>query len=365
MLRALRMKLSDFDFELPAELIAQEAVEPRDAARLLVHELASARTTHARVRELERFLAPGDLLVVNDTRVRPARLCGRRASGGAVELLVLGPAPVAGLWRAWVRPAKRLKPGEELELEGGALRARAVERPRGEGGELAQEWWVAIDDPAQPTRALEELLEQRGRMPLPPYIERAPESDPARDRERYQTVYARTSGAIAAPTAGLHFTPELLARLAARGVERASVTLHVGLGTFQPVAVDDLAQHVMHSEDYVLPSETVDAVARARARGGRVVAVGTTSLRVLESCARDAGGLAPGSGSTRLFVTPGFDFRVVDALLTNFHLPRSTLVMLVAAFVGLERQRALYAAAIAERYRFFSYGDAQLLIRGP
>ena len=353
------MKVSDFDYELPPERIAAHPAEPRDAARLLVHRRGADTSEHRRVRELTEVLEPGDLLVVNDTRVRSARLLGRRASGGAVELLLVD-RDAAGRWRSLVKPAGRLRPGERLELEGGALVARLLERARTADGGLAPEWWLELEGDGDP----EQLVERHGHMPLPPYILRARGSQPdsPEDRERYQTVYAREPGAVAAPTAGLHFTPELLAALEARGVARASVTLHVGLGTFQALAVEDTDAHRMHSERYELSPETARAVAQTRARGGRVVAVGTTSVRVLESCADDEGRLRPGRGDTALFLVPGARFRVVDALLTNFHLPKSTLLMLVSAFAGRERVLRLYAEAILRGYRFYSYGDAQLYL---
>jgi S-adenosylmethionine:tRNA ribosyltransferase-isomerase len=352
------VKVADFDYELPPERIATEPLEPRDAARLFVHRRAADQSEHRSVKDLPDLLQPGDLLVVNDTRVRSARLLGRRASGGAVELLLLE-RDAAGRWRSLVKPAGRLRPGERIELEGGALHARLLERARGADGALAPEWWLELEGPGDP----EQLVERHGRMPLPPYILRARGAAPERDadREAYQTVFARASGAVAAPTAGLHFTPELLAALAARGVERASVTLHVGLGTFQPVAVADTSEHRMHSERFELPQATVQAVAAARARGGRVVAAGTTTLRALESAAL-GGSLQAGARETDLFITPGFRFRVVDLLVTNFHLPRSTLLMLVSAFAGYEHVRALYAEAIERGYRFYSYGDAQLYL---
>lgn len=351
------MNVSAFDYELPAELIAQAPSQPRDAARLFVHDVARDESRHAHVRELDRLLRAGDLLIVNDTRVRGARLLGRRASGGAVELLLLerdGPQR----WRALARPAGRLKPGETVELEGGELLARMLERD-------GEAWWLELSAPRAGAEPLELTLERCGRAPLPPYIVRPRGVDPARehDRERYQTVFARELGAIAAPTAGLHFTPELLERLQRAGIERASVTLHVGEGTFRPVTVEDTDAHVMHAERFALPAATVAAIERCRARRGRVVAVGTTSVRVLESCADANGVLRAGSGSTNLFLTPGATFRVVDALLTNFHLPRSTLLMLVSAFAGRERVLRLYAEAVASRYRFYSYGDALLLTR--
>ncbi|MBM3991928.1 MAG: tRNA preQ1(34) S-adenosylmethionine ribosyltransferase-isomerase QueA [Planctomycetes bacterium] len=353
------MKLSDFDYCLPEERIAQNPVEPRDLARLFVHDIEGDESEHRQVRDLEALLRRGDLLVVNDTKVRRARLVGARESGGAVEMLLLElRADLA--WRALVRPAAKLREGERIDLEGGQL--AAVIGARGpEGGERL----VQILDPRTGERASEELLESVGRAPLPPYIRRPRGVDPLseRDRASYQTVFARELGAVAAPTAGLHFTPELLARLDARGVERTSVTLHVGEGTFKGVSVEDVSQHVMHSERYELSRETVAAVERCRARGGRVVAVGTTSVRVLESCAAATGRLVAGSGETRLFLVPGAPFHVVDVLLTNFHLPKSTLLMLVSAFAGRERMLRLYAEALERRYRFFSYGDAMLLVR--
>lgn len=353
------MKPSDFDYELPPERIATQPCRPRDQARLFVHRRAADQSEHRAVRDLPELLSRGDLLVVNDTRVRHARLLGRRESGAAVELLVLE-RDAAGRWRSLVKPAGRLRAGERLDLEGGALHARLLERARNPDGSLAGEWWLMLEGPAD----AEVLLERHGRVPLPPYIRRArgDASEHASDRDEYQTVYAREPGAVAAPTAGLHFTPELLAALEARGIERASVTLHVGQGTFQPVAVEDVARHRMHAERYELPEATARAVAAARARGGRVVAVGTTSVRVLESCAGEGGELHAGRGETALFLVPGARFRVVDALLTNFHLPQSTLLMLVSAFAGRERVLRLYAEAIERGYRFYSFGDAQLYL---
>ena len=371
------MDLDDFDYDLPPERIAQHPCVPRDAARLLVHRRAGRTTDHRRVRDLPELLEPGDLLVVNDTRVRPARLVGRRPTGARVELLVFGPeesrvdaiGPRDGpggrpRWRALVKPAARVKAGEELEVADGALVGRLHERVVGAEGPTAT-WVVELFDPRDPERGVEELLERFGRMPLPPYIRRSEteelEGDGDRDRSDYQTVFARETGAVAAPTAGLHFTPDLLAALDARGVELATVTLHVGLGTFQPVKVTRVEDHEMHAERYELRAETVEAVERCRDRGGRVVAVGTTSVRVLESCVAD-GRLRPGAGETRLFVTPGHRFVAVDGMLTNFHLPKSTLLLLVSAFAGREPTLALYAEAVERGYRFYSYGDAMLLL---
>ena len=353
------MKITEFDYELPAGRIALEPARPRDAARLLVHEIASDSTRHQLVRDLDLVLAPGDLLVVNDTRVRAARLIGSRASGGQVELLLLErePAITGGAWRALARPASRLRPGEEVALEGGALTARFL--ARGPAGEWRLELRGEAGGPAG-----EEEIERHGRMPLPPYLGRPRGDDPWRelDRESYQTVFARERGAVAAPTAGLHFTPELALRLEQRGVSFARVTLHVGEGTFRPVTVEDTGEHRMHAERYELGEDAARAVNSCRARGGRVLAVGTTSVRVLETCAEDSGLVRAQRGETALFLVPGARFRAVDALLTNFHLPRSTLLMLVAAFAGRERVLRLYAEAIERGYRFYSYGDAMLLL---
>jgi len=364
------VKPADFDYELPAELVAQVPAARRDEARLFVHRAREDESEHRRVADLPELLAPGDLLVVNDTRVVPARLYGRRRSGGRVEFLFLEPAPRPDAPRAWktlVNPARKLHPGERVDVDGG-LAVRLIERPVLEGGagRPRPEWIAELLGPAGEAGADPlELLERHGHVPLPPYIERSAESGGAaeveqRDRERYQTVYARVPGAAAAPTAGLHFTPELLERLARAGVESARVTLHVGLGTFQPLKVDDLADHRMHGERYELPAETVERIAAARRRGGRVVAVGTTTARVLEHVA-SLGELAASRGTTELFLRPGSRFRAVDALLTNFHLPRSSLLVLVSAFVGRERVLRLYREAVERRYRFYSYGDAMLL----
>jgi len=350
------VKVSDFDYELPPGRIALEPARPRDSARLLVHSIANDSTRHLLVRDLPSVLAPGDLLVVNDTRVRAARLLGSRASGGQVEVLLLE-REAAGTWRALARPASRLRPGEEIALEGGALTARLL--ARGPAGEWRLELCGAAGGPAG-----EAEIERHGRMPLPPYLGRPRGEDPRRelDRESYQTVFAREHGAVAAPTAGLHFTPELVARLESRGVSFARVTLHVGEGTFRPVTVDDTDEHRMHAERYELGEDAARAVNACRARGGRVVGVGTTSVRVLETCAGDSGSARAQRGETSLFLVPGARLGAVDALLTNFHLPRSTLLMLVAAFAGRERVLRLYAEAIERGYRFYSYGDAMLLL---
>jgi S-adenosylmethionine:tRNA ribosyltransferase-isomerase len=343
------MKLSDFDYALPEALIAQEPVAPRDASRLLALP-PEGPPSHLRFTELEGLLAPGDLLVFNDTKVIPARLVGRKASGGKVELLLCEPLE-GGLgrrWRAMGQASKPIRAGAVLAFDGLEARVDAVE---GEGF-----FSVTLDREGP---SLEAALARAGRIPLPPYIRRDPSAE---DAVRYQTVLARAPGSAAAPTAGLHFTEPLLARLEARGVARTAVTLHVGPGTFLPIRGDSIEAHRMHGERYEVPAAAARAVAEARARGGRVVAVGTTSVRTLESAWRGEG-LVPGEGRTELFVRPGHVFRAVDALVTNFHLPRSTLLMLVCAFGGTERVLAAYREAVACGYRFFSYGDAMFLER--
>ena len=341
------MKLSDFDYALPERLIAQEPIEPRDASRLLVVPRPGGPPRDARFTELPGLLRPGDLLVMNDTRVIPARLVGAKDTGGRCEMLVLEPLGEDGArWRALGQASKAIRPGAALRF--GELRA-TVEAAEGDG------LYVLRFD--RGGAALSEAIEREGRVPLPPYIRREP--GPA-DRDRYQTIVARAPGSAAAPTAGLHFTERLLAALAARGVERTTVTLHVGPGTFMPVRGDDADAHRMHEERYEVPAEAARAFAASRARGGRIVAVGTTTVRTLESAWRE-GQLRTGSGRTALFIRPGYDFRAVDALVTNLHLPRSTLLMLVCAFGGRERVLEAYAAAVERNYRFFSYGDAMFL----
>jgi S-adenosylmethionine:tRNA ribosyltransferase-isomerase len=348
--------IDDFDFELPAELIAQHPAPERSASRLLD---ARGETLADRVfRELPMLLEPGDLLVFNDTRVIKARLFGHKLArdgspGGRVEALVERVLP--GSQEAWVhvRASKSPRPGSALRFEGrdgqAAFDAEVMGRCGPDGG------LFHLRFPGDPFA----LLEAHGHVPLPPYIEHADAED---DERRYQTVFARAPGAVAAPTAALHFDAAVLAALAARGVGTASLTLHVGAGTFQPVRVQNIAEHRMHSEWFDVPQATVDQVLRTRAAGGRVVAVGTTTLRALESAAV-GGVLQAGARDTDIFITPGFSFRVVDLLITNFHLPRSTLLMLVSAFAGHDAMRSLYAHAVHERYRFFSYGDAMLLER--
>lgn len=343
--------VSDFDYPLPPQLVADRPVEPRDSARMLVHDRRTRVNAHRVVADLPQYLQPGDLLVLNDTRVRPWRLRGTRATGGAVECLLLRVEGNAG--EAFVKPSKKLHRGEVLSMEAGAIDL-ILREPLGGG-----RWLVELHAAAGDVGA---AIERHGRAPLPPYITRDGREDATADRERYQTVFARVPGAVAAPTAGMHFTPELLARLRAAGVETAFVTLHVGEGTFAPLRTEVVEEHRMHAEAYELPPATAAAVAAARARGARVVAVGTTSCRTLESRARDDRTVEAGAGWSELFLYPGREFRVVDALLTNFHLPRSTLLMLVAAFAGRTQILDVYREATAREYRFFSFGDAMLIL---
>jgi len=337
------MLTADFDFDLPDGLIAQEAM-PRGSSRLLVID-AEGEKRHRSIADLPVLLRPGDLLVVNNTRVIPARLFARRETGGRVEvLLVEQMEPLE--WIVLAKPGRHARPGATLSLAEG----------------LTVEVLDVFDDGRRRVRFSEPIephLDALGHVPLPPYIKRA---DEAADHERYQTVYAAIPGAIAAPTAGLHFSPDLLNAVRSGGVEIADLTLHVGIGTFKPVTTELVHEHRMEEERYELPPATVDAIERTRAHGGRVVAVGTTVVRTLESAAA-SGTLAAGTGRSSLFITPGYDFRVVDVLLTNFHLPSSTLLMLVCAFGGRQRLLAAYAEAVEARYRFYSYGDAMLLER--
>ncbi|MEX0837838.1 MAG: tRNA preQ1(34) S-adenosylmethionine ribosyltransferase-isomerase QueA [Gemmatimonadota bacterium] len=352
-------RLSEYDYALPDDRIARYPAERRDESRLLVLPAADgAPFRHLRFRDVTELLRPGDLLVVNESRVRPARLLGRKPTGAPAEIFLLGPADESRHaqpddprdWIALVRPGSKLKPGRTVDI--------------------ADDFVVEILDSApgngrvvrlHTSGSVEAAIERHGHVPLPPYIDR---DDEPLDRERYQTVYARDPGSVAAPTAGLHFTDELLARIEAMGVRRAAVSLHVGIGTFRPIDADDPEDHEMHHETYLVPESVADAVAETRAAGGRVWAVGTTVVRTLEAAARADGTLEPGPGSTDLFIRPPYDFRVVDALITNFHLPRSTLLMLVAALGGYERVMEAYRVAVDEGYRFYSYGDAMALVRG-
>ncbi|HZH44421.1 MAG TPA: tRNA preQ1(34) S-adenosylmethionine ribosyltransferase-isomerase QueA [Lysobacter sp.] len=341
------MKKSDFDYALPPELIAQEPLPDRASSRLLVVPPGAAPFEDRVFRELPALLSPGDLLVFNDTRVIPARLYGQKATGGRVEILIerlLGGYEA----RAQIGASKSPKPGSRIALDAGG-EAEVIERD----GEFYR---LRFDV----EESLEQWLLHAGQLPLPPYIQRAPGES---DAERYQTVFARQPGAVAAPTAGLHFDQPLLETLRERGIEFGHVTLHVGAGTFQPVRVDDLSQHQMHSEWLNVGAELVEQVRRTRAQGGRVIAVGTTVVRALETAMRD-GELQPFAGETQLFIFPGYRIRAIDALITNFHLPQSTLLMLVSAFAGRERVLSAYRHAVDARYRFFSYGDAMLLWPG-
>jgi len=340
------MQLSDFHYDLPESLIARYPADPRSASRLLHLDGATGTLADLGVTDLPRLLRAGDLLVFNDTRVVPARLFGTKATGGKVELML---ERLHGGARASVqiRASKSAKPGARIAVQGGAS-ATVVDRD----GEF---WLVEFDAPAS------EVFERCGEMPLPPYIDRPAEEQ---DRERYQTVYARTPGAVAAPTAGLHFDSSLLDACRKAGAEFAFVTLHVGAGTFQPVRVRNIAEHRMHAELLQVDAATVRAVEAARARGSRVIAVGTTSVRSLETAAQ-GGRVSRYQGETRMFITPGYRFKVVDALVTNFHLPESTLLMLVSAFAGREHVLAAYRHAVEARYRFFSYGDAMFIEPSP
>lgn len=340
------MKVDLFDFDLPQDLIAQAPANPRDSARLLV--VGTSNLTDETVLALADHLEPGDILVSNDTRVIPTRLTGTRGEAGVEATLhkQIGPAT----WLAFARPAKKFKPGDTIDF-GDDLLADVTDK--GLGGEVTLAFNKTDGD-------LMAALEAQGAMPLPPYIKRAKGGE-ARDLDDYQTLFAERPGAVAAPTAGLHFTDRMMKRLADKGVKTARVTLHVGAGTFLPVKVDDTQDHKMHSEWGEISAQTADAINEARRSGGRVVAVGTTSLRLLESAADEDGTLKPFMGETDIFITPGYRFKIVDKLMTNFHLPRSTLFMLISAFAGLERMHAAYAHAIKSGYRFYSYGDACLL----
>ena len=340
------MKTSDFIYDLPEERIAQTPVEPRDHSRLMVIDRSTGAITHRHFYDITSYLRPGDALVVNETRVIPARLIGERGGGGVCELLLLkqlGPKR----WETLARPGRRLKPGAEVSFGGGRLRARVLAETEA-GGRVVE--FICEG-------AFEAALDELGEMPLPPYIHEKLE-----DRDRYQTVYAKQDGSAAAPTAGLHFTPELLDRIRAMGVDIVPILLHVGLGTFRPVKAEDVEDHVMHSEYYEVTEEAAARLNSARERGGRVVAVGTTSVRTLESAALEKGRVEPGSGWTNIFIKPGYEFKMVDALISNFHLPGSTLIMLVSAFMGRERTLAAYELAVKEEYRFFSFGDAMLIL---
>lgn len=339
------MKRTDFSFDLPEELIAQTPLQRRDGSRLLHLDKHTGAVEHGHFYDLPRYLKPGDCLVLNDSRVLPARLIGSRASGGSVELVLLRDLG-DGKWECLSRPGRKTKPGTELLFGEGELRATVLEVAEG-GNRIVQFHYEGI---------FLEVLERLGKMPLPPYIR-----EELQDAERYQTVYSRELGSAAAPTAGLHFTKELLAQIEAMGVNIAYVTLHVGLGTFRPVKEEEIEDHPMHAEFCIVPERTARLVTDTKKAGGRIVSVGTTSCRTLESFAREDGTLEPCSGWTDIFIYPGYRFKCVDALVTNFHLPESTLIMLVSALAGREHVLNAYRIAVEERYRFFSFGDAMLI----
>lgn len=339
-------KKSDFYFELPEELIAQDPLEDRSASRLLVLDKETGRTQHHVFKEVIDYLRPGDCLVLNNTKVLPARLMGVKAdTGAAIEVLLLK-RKEKDVWETLVKPGKKAKPGTRLVFGDGSLQAEVLEIVE-EGNRLIQFTYEGI---------FEQILDRLGEMPLPPYITHKLE-----DKNRYQTVYAKYEGSAAAPTAGLHFTDELLNKIVEKGVETAYVTLHVGLGTFRPVKAENLSQHHMHSEYYEVTKEAADKMNHAKASGGRIICVGTTSCRTVESAADENGVVQPGCGNTEIFIYPGYQFKVLDCLITNFHLPESTLVMLVSALAGREQVLAAYQEAIEERYRFFSFGDAMFI----
>lgn len=339
------MKTSDFYFDLPPELIAQTPIEKRDASRLLVLDKRTGETQHRHFYELVDLLNSGDCLVLNNSRVLPARLIGHRPTGGACEVLLLTDKG-DNVWECLVRPGRKLKPGAQVIFGDGQLTA-VVEAEIEDGKRLVRFQYEGI---------FLEILEQLGKMPLPPYIK-----EELQDQERYQTVYSKVNGSAAAPTAGLHFTPELMQKIEEKGVKLCYVTLHVGLGTFRPVKADDILDHEMHSEFCIIPQETADIINETKKNGGRVICVGTTSCRTIESFAAEDGTLRECSGWTNIFIYPGYRFKVLDCLVTNFHLPESTLVMLVSALAGLEHVLEAYRQAIELRYRFFSFGDAMFI----
>ena len=339
------MKTSDFNFYLPEELIAQTPLERRDASRLLTLDKHTGQTGHHHFYDLPQFLRPGDCLVLNNSRVLPARLIGHRPTGGVCEVLLLTDKG-DNQWECLVRPGRKLKPGAQVSFGDGQLTA-TIEAELDDGKRLVRFHYQGI---------FLEILEALGKMPLPPYIKAE-----LQDNERYQTVYSKVMGSAAAPTAGLHFTPELLEKVQAMGVKVCYVTLHVGLGTFRPVKAEDIQDHEMHSEFCMISQETADIINETKAAGGRVICVGTTSCRTIESFAAEDGTMTERSGWTNIFIYPGYRFKVLDALITNFHLPQSTLIMLVSALAGREHVLAAYEEAVRERYRFFSFGDAMFI----
>ncbi len=340
------MKTHDFWYDLPEELIAQTPLQKRDNSRLCVLDRTSGQVTHRHFYDILEYLQPGDCLVMNDSRVLPARLLGHRPTGGAVEVLLLRDLG-NDLWEGLCKPGRKMQVGSEVIFGNGELTAQ-VDAVKEDGNRIVKFYYQGI---------FLEVLAQLGKMPLPPYIK-----EELQDQERYQTVYSREVGSAAAPTAGLHFTPELLEQIRSKGVQTAFVTLHVGLGTFRPVKAENILEHHMHSELCMLSSETAEILNRTRASGGRIICVGTTSCRTLESLAGEDGHFEAGSKWTDIFIYPGYQFKTMDGLITNFHLPESTLVMLVSAFAGREYVLAAYEEAVKERYRFFSFGDAMLIL---
>ena len=341
------MKTSDFNYDLPEELIAQTPVEPRDHSRLLVYHRATGSIEHKHFYDIIDYLRPGDALVINETRVIPARLLGvKEGTGVPVEVLLLRRRSATD-WEALVRPGRRLKPGTFCSFGDGLLRCEVLENVESIGGRIVRFHYEGV---------FEELLDRLGEMPLPPYIH-----EKLRDAARYQTVYAKQDGSAAAPTAGLHFTPELLSRIREKGIRVVPVLLHVGLGTFRPVKVEDAETHVMHSEFCQVSPEAADLLNETRRAGGRIVCVGTTSVRTLETMATEDGIVHPGARDTSIFIYPGVRIKAVDALITNFHLPQSTLLMLVSALMGREEALRVYREAVQEKYRFFSFGDAMFI----
>ena len=341
------MKTSDFYYELPQELIAQDPLEDRSSSRLLVLDRKTGELEHRVFRDIKEYLRPGDCLIVNDTKVIPARLMGvKEDTGAGIEVLLLK-RKADNVWETLVKPGRKARPGARIVFGDGLLKGEVLEIAE-EGNRLIRFEYEGI---------FEEILDKLGQMPLPPYI-----THQLKDRNRYQTVYAKHDGSAAAPTAGLHFTPELLKEIEEKGVKLAHVTLHVGLGTFRPVKVEDVAEHHMHSEYYVVEEEQARLINETKAAGGRVICVGTTSCRTLESAADENGTLHPGSGWTDIFIYPGYRFKIMDGLVTNFHLPESTLLMLVSAFADKETIMKAYEEAVRERYRFFSFGDAMLIL---
>ena len=340
------MDVKDFNFDLPQELIAQDPLDDRASSRLLVLDKDTGAVTHRVFRDIVEYLRPGDCLVINDTKVIPARLMGVKADTGAkIEVLLLKRRE-NDIWETLVKPGKKAKPGTELSFGDGLLTGTVVETVD-DGNRLIQFHYEGI---------FEEILDQLGQMPLPPYI-----THQLKDKNRYQTVYAKHDGSAAAPTAGLHFTPELLEEIRVKGVNIAHVTLHVGLGTFRPVKVEDVTQHHMHSEFYVVEEDQAALINETKKKGGKIISVGTTSLRTLESASTEDGILKAGSGWTDIFIYPGYRFKIVDRLITNFHLPESTLIMLVSALAGKEHIMAAYEEAVKDKYRFFSFGDAMFI----